>query len=132
MTRSIDNLCPSGCPGKSKKELMWWPAIIGVAVHALVLLLKPPSDLVFLDKVCIHQTDPDKKQKGIDGLGGFLKKSKTVLVLWDASYFTRLWCTLEMAAALHLVACQIVFAPVRRGYTLVLLISCCPSTSCWT
>merc|ERR1740130_30394 len=95
--------------------------IVGVAVHFAVLFFKQPSDLVFLDKVCIHQTDLEKKQKGIDGLGGFLKRSKNVLVLWDASYFTRLWCTLEMAAALNLSGSRIIFKPVLRGYSLVLL-----------
>jgi len=121
MTNSIDKQCPSGCPSGSKRELMWWPMIVGVAVHFAVLFFKQPSDLVFLDKVCIHQTDLEKKQKGIDGLGGFLKRSKNVLVLWDASYFTRLWCTLEMAAALNLSGSRIIFKPVLRGYSLVLL-----------
>lgn len=53
---------------------------------------------LFLDKVCIHQTDMVKKEQGIKAIGGILGHSDMVLVAWDPSYFTRLWCTFELAA----------------------------------
>ncbi|CAE7542034.1 unnamed protein product [Symbiodinium sp. CCMP2456] len=59
-------------------------------------------------------------------MGAILKRSKSLLVLWDSSYTSRLWCMFEIAAFLHgkgpsadaqrhLVAC-----PVFVGPTLLL------------
>eukprot|EP00929_Paragymnodinium_shiwhaense_P077064 TRINITY_DN3966_c0_g1_i1.p1 TRINITY_DN3966_c0_g1~~TRINITY_DN3966_c0_g1_i1.p1 ORF type:complete len:537 (+),score=55.98 TRINITY_DN3966_c0_g1_i1:110-1720(+) len=53
---------------------------------------------VFLDKICIHQTDPERKTQGILALGAFMKASDCVVVLWAPEYFSRLWCTYELAA----------------------------------
>jgi len=52
---------------------------------------------LFLDKVCIHQTNSELKSMGIKSLGGFLKHSKRMLVLWGDDYFDRLWCCYELA-----------------------------------
>eukprot|EP00929_Paragymnodinium_shiwhaense_P097861 TRINITY_DN59451_c0_g1_i1.p1 TRINITY_DN59451_c0_g1~~TRINITY_DN59451_c0_g1_i1.p1 ORF type:complete len:335 (+),score=25.92 TRINITY_DN59451_c0_g1_i1:245-1249(+) len=52
----------------------------------------------FLDKLCIHQTDEIKKQRGIKGLAGFLRVSDRMVILWTPEYFTRLWCSYELAA----------------------------------
>ncbi|CAJ1384108.1 unnamed protein product [Effrenium voratum] len=61
-----------------------------------VLCLK--SNKCFLDVVCIHQTDADLKERGIYGLGGFLKVSRELRVLWTGPYLSRLWCVFELAA----------------------------------
>ena len=42
----------------------------------------------------------DLKCAGMLSLAGILKRSETLLVLWDASYAQRLWCLLEFAAFL--------------------------------
>jgi hypothetical protein len=55
----------------------------------------------FLDKCCIHQTDESKKARGIKQLGAFLRHSKSMVVLWQPEYFTRLWCVYELAAFMH-------------------------------
>merc|ERR1712070_605657 len=99
------------------RGLSVWPIVAAFAVWLLVVLTNRPQEDVFLDKVCIHQSDPEKKLRSIDGLGGFLKKSNKVLVLWDPSYFTRLWCALEMAATLHILSSNLVFYPIARGAT---------------
>ncbi|CAE7743464.1 w, partial [Symbiodinium sp. CCMP2456] len=53
--------------------------------------------VVFLDRLCIAQHDPELKQQGIMGLAGVLAKSKNLMVLWTPRTFTRLWCTFELA-----------------------------------
>jgi len=65
--------------------------------HHITALLKI-APTMFLDKVCIHQTDADLKVKGIKSIGAILANSKLMLVAWDTSYFERLWCTYEMSA----------------------------------
>eukprot|EP00928_Gymnodinium_smaydae_P041499 TRINITY_DN2807_c0_g1_i3.p1 TRINITY_DN2807_c0_g1~~TRINITY_DN2807_c0_g1_i3.p1 ORF type:complete len:565 (+),score=43.01 TRINITY_DN2807_c0_g1_i3:77-1771(+) len=57
---------------------------------------------VFLDKYCIDQHDPDRKAKGILGLGGFLINTKRIVICWTPSYFKRLWCNYEIATWLYL------------------------------
>ena len=51
----------------------------------------------FLDCLCIHQTDIKRKIEGIRHLAGFVAMSKTIYIMWDDIYFTRLWCVYEVA-----------------------------------
>jgi len=57
----------------------------------------PDRRCFFLDKCCIHQTDVVKQHEGIAGLGQLVLRSKRLVVFWDQSYFTRLWCVYELA-----------------------------------
>lgn len=56
-----------------------------------------PPVYTFLDKLCIHQTDERLKTEGILGIGGILKSSEQMVVLWSPRYFQRLWCMFEVA-----------------------------------
>ncbi|CAE7459543.1 unnamed protein product [Symbiodinium sp. CCMP2592] len=78
-----------------------WCMLFGFVAFCITLLLWPPGKLVFLDIACIHQTDEDRKGEAMMSMGAFLKQSKSMLVLWDPTWVTRLWCVFEIAAFLH-------------------------------
>ncbi|CAE7273588.1 unnamed protein product [Symbiodinium natans] len=56
------------------------------------------GDICFVDIACIHQKDSQLKQRGIYGIGGFLKCAKELRVLWTPPYLSRMWCIFELAA----------------------------------
>lgn len=120
--QSIDGQCPSDC-GSTYKTAPFhlWPLILGACCFIGLLFLWQPSEHVFLDKVCIHQTDLIRKQRGIDGLGGFLYNSSRMTLFWDESYFSRLWCVFEIAAFFYLHGrnAKIDVVPITRGYVIV-------------
>ena len=93
-------------------EICLWAQVLGASTFVLVLLTYEhihallerlrwvePSRC-FLDKLCIHQTDAQLRQIGIDSIGVFLQNSRTMLVLWSPDYFSRLWCCFEMGVFL--------------------------------
>ncbi|CAE7621381.1 unnamed protein product [Symbiodinium sp. CCMP2592] len=51
----------------------------------------------WLDKLCIHQTNQNLKAQQVAALPVFVARSTRMLVLWDDTYFERLWCNMEMA-----------------------------------
>eukprot|EP00928_Gymnodinium_smaydae_P063183 TRINITY_DN4684_c0_g1_i1.p1 TRINITY_DN4684_c0_g1~~TRINITY_DN4684_c0_g1_i1.p1 ORF type:complete len:580 (+),score=39.59 TRINITY_DN4684_c0_g1_i1:78-1817(+) len=57
---------------------------------------------IFFDKLCIHQTDTYLKMRGIQSLGAYLLRSKDMLIMWDQTYFERVWCVFEIAVFLAL------------------------------
>jgi len=61
-----------------------------------------PSDRVFLDKTCIHQTDAALKEKGIKSLAAQMNNSKTVVVVYTDTYLRKVWTVYELASALIL------------------------------
>ena len=78
-----------------------WGFVFGCTVATFgMLFLWQSGSKIFLDRICIHQKDEGRKRDGILSLGGFLKHSRSMLVLWDATYPTRLWTMFELAAFL--------------------------------
>ena len=77
-----------------------WGFVLGLSATFCMLFVWQPRSKVFLDRICIHQVNEDRKKQGILSLGGFLRRSRTMLVLWDATYPTRLWTVFELAAFL--------------------------------
>ncbi|CAE7556112.1 unnamed protein product [Symbiodinium microadriaticum] len=51
----------------------------------------------WLDRLCVDQTDAKRKAEGIAGLPTIVANSSELLVLWDKSYYQRLWCNFELS-----------------------------------
>ncbi|CAE7340001.1 unnamed protein product, partial [Symbiodinium pilosum] len=85
-------------------------------------LLRKPATL-FLDRICIAQHDEKLKQKGILGLAGFLDRSAQLTILWSQRYFSRIWCTYEVATFLRDPEKQkpILVMPVKMALILFLI-----------
>ncbi|CAK9028350.1 unnamed protein product [Durusdinium trenchii] len=88
-------------------QLVLWQPLVGHLSYLIMLLIwqdlrrlcRKPL-LVFLDKLCIAQRDLYLKERGIRGLGSFLKCSRSLTILWSPRYFSRLWCCYEVASYL--------------------------------
>ncbi|CAL1163449.1 unnamed protein product [Cladocopium goreaui] len=105
----VDVLPPLGNPRdvsfrgyEGMAPLSLW-AVVGECTCVIPFLLAPWMPLAnqrfaFLDVASIHQVDEDMKERGIYGLGCFLKASKELRILWSPPYLTRLWCIFELAA----------------------------------
>jgi len=93
------------CPLQLATEVQYYIALaVGCGLVALLftMLVWPCRQMMFLDKACIDQVDAEAKSDGIQSIGYFLSRSRRVIVLWDASYYSRLWCIVEFAASLKL------------------------------
>lgn len=77
-------------------------AACGLLGFALTLLLWRSQATIFLDKACINQSNDLEKTEGIKSIGGILHRSNRVLLLWDSTYLTRLWCAYELAALVRI------------------------------
>jgi len=73
--------------------------IFGGDICSLIGLHGPS---VFLDKICIHQTDQDVKRRGIESLGAFLSFSSRMVVVFGHEYLEKLWTVYEVATYLAL------------------------------
>ena len=93
-----------------------WPTqqLIGSLICGLTFLLWQPRKKIFLDKICIHQSNQSLKMEGLLNVCAVVKHSKSMLVCWDTTYIQRLWCVLEMAAALkaHGRAARLIIRPI--------------------
>ena len=66
-----------------------WSLLLGLSTFVLVLLFRPPGDMVFLDQICINQDDQKEKSGGLVNLGACLKHSKKLLIVWESTYIQR-------------------------------------------
>ncbi|CAK9076877.1 unnamed protein product [Durusdinium trenchii] len=83
-------------------DMQWstWSLASGFTAAVFVLVLWRPQQLIFLDRICINNSDAEQKKASILSLGGILKRSQRLMVLWDPSWCDRLWCLFELAAFL--------------------------------
>ncbi|CAL1172213.1 unnamed protein product, partial [Cladocopium goreaui] len=75
--------------------------------------------LFFVDKLCIEQKDAKAKAQGILSLAAYLKRSKSLLILWSPQYFQRLWCTFELVSFLREQDVGVRIMPVKMVVLLV-------------
>ena len=109
-------------PLEGQRAASGWCITAGSLVAFLVLLLWRSQSQVFLDKICINQQDPRLKVEGLASMGGFLKRSRQMLVCWDETYCSRLWCVFELGAFLQCQeASQLQVRPVYLGPCSLLL-----------
>ncbi len=78
-----------------------WSLWFGFIATTLVTIFWQPRKRVFLDRICISSTNQRLKTEAIFSLGGLLKHSDSMLVLWDPTWTERLWCLFELAAFLQ-------------------------------
>lgn len=87
-------------------EFAPYSTTLGMLGAAIALVSSPILQLecctapsyCFLDIACVHQTDPELRERGVYGIGGWLSVSKELRILWSPPYFSRLWCVFEVAA----------------------------------
>ena len=75
-----------------------WAVGGGFISTAMTFLFWRSKRLVFLDRICINQHDDTLKKDSIYSLGGIIRQSQEMLVLWDSTWSDRLWCQFEFAA----------------------------------
>ncbi|CAE7364265.1 unnamed protein product [Symbiodinium sp. CCMP2592] len=78
-----------------------WCSFSAAGAYVLTMLFCRRYTHVFLDVACIKQDDPVLKAQGLLSLGAWLKRSKSLVILWDPSFSSRLWCVFELGAYLH-------------------------------
>ncbi|CAE7767984.1 unnamed protein product [Symbiodinium sp. CCMP2592] len=97
--------------------------ISGLLASTVTFFLWRPHHLVFLDRICISQTDRRLKGNGLLNMGAILRHSSSMLVCWDATYMERLWCAFELAAFLfsHGEEANLYIRPTHLGLSMVVL-----------
>jgi len=105
MVLFINGLLPGGARpaivgGDHGTSLSLWSTAAASLTALLTLCFWRPPRSVFLDALCVDKQTPRRKAECIVSLGAFLKRSRTLLVLWDHTYCRRLWCLFEIAAFL--------------------------------
>ena len=106
----LHDCCLASSP-RALQCILLWSVVLGTGSLTISLLQSPAScqgectcvipfllapwmplanqRFAFLDVASIHQVDEDMKERGIYGLGGFLKASKELRILWSPPYLTR-------------------------------------------
>eukprot|EP00435_Cladocopium_sp_Y103_P060833 s406_g22.t1 len=76
-------------------SIVAWPLLVFLAVYFLGHLWD--SRCFWFDRICVDQQHANLKHQTIQAIPGFVAQSKKMLVLWDDTYFERLWCNYELA-----------------------------------
>ena len=91
--------------------LLWWPCFTFLGTYLFGHLLYPRR--FWIDQVCVHPSDPEVKSRTLQAIPAFVAQSNQMLVIWDDTYWQRLWCNYEVAICLKASAIQAIhFVPV--------------------
>lgn len=77
-----------------------WSLCLGFVTSTLVFIFWRPQHRVFLDRICVDQTCSQMRAEAVLSLAGLLKRSDSMLILWDPTWAQRMWCLFELAAFL--------------------------------
>lgn len=95
---------------------------VGLLASSLTFFFWRSRQRVFLDRICIHQTDEKLRMMGLLNVGAVLNKSDSLLVCLDHTYIRRLWCVLEISAFLKSNGQEgINIKPTSWGVSIVIL-----------
>eukprot|EP00438_Fugacium_kawagutii_P000097 Skav218711 [mRNA] locus=scaffold1346:455156:456923:- [translate_table: standard] len=78
----------------------WSSCFVPLVEWLLIFFLRPEIGLVFLDQICIKQQDNAMKANTILSLAGIMKRSDSMLILWDPTWTEGLRSLVELAAFL--------------------------------
>ncbi|CAE7783817.1 PFOR, partial [Symbiodinium sp. CCMP2456] len=99
--------------------LCWLSAIfVYIAVlffghHLHIGFCGPRNPTLWVDRLCIDQSDAAQKATGIRALPFFVTQSSEFLMLYDGSYLDRLWCVVELATFVKSSSCEhVCFVPL--------------------
>jgi len=84
----------------SQEDISHWSLVAGLVGAALGLALWRPMQSVFLDQICLHQTNLTLKFEGLTALAAIVRRCENFVVCWDMTYMRRAWCVFELAAFL--------------------------------
>ena len=100
------------------------PIVVGsfhFFLHVVHELLPTDPTMVFLDKSCIHQTDAERKMRGVSNLGVTCFFSWKLVVLDCDDYLERLWTVYELSSFVLRPHCQYIFLPVKLPLTVCVM-----------
>ena len=75
--------------------LLFWPFSVFLGTYLFGHLLDCRK--FWIDQVCVHPTNAEVKSQTLQAIPAFVAQSKQMLVIWDDTYWQRLWCNYEVA-----------------------------------
>ena len=75
--------------------LLCWPVAVFLAVYLFAHI--GARTTFWFDRICVNQIDETVKAQTLQAIPAFVAQSTQMLVLWDDTYFDRLWCQYELS-----------------------------------
>eukprot|EP00438_Fugacium_kawagutii_P016029 Skav233596 [mRNA] locus=scaffold2520:683924:684988:- [translate_table: standard] len=76
-------------------SLLCWP--MAVFLVAYLVGHRCCEKSFWIDRICVDQVNDLVKAKTLQAIPAFVAQSSQMLVLWDDTYFERLWCNYELS-----------------------------------
>lgn len=75
--------------------LLGFPTVVFLTVYLFGHVWSQKS--FWFDRICVDQLNLDVKHQTLQAIPAFVAGSREMLVLWDETYSSRLWCNYELA-----------------------------------